>query len=207
MVEFRLGRCTFQLHFLFLAALGIVLFTDAGTTALLGIAAVAIHEGGHLLTMVLCGIPPRGVTVQPFGVLIYQQTDCRKSYLRDGLVSLGGPVCNGAAMGLASLAQLWLGMPAESFLLVNAALGVFNILPIESLDGGRALYCFLCMGHPPERADAVVTVVSFLCLVPMAIIGFLFLLESRYNFSLLLASVYLMLCLVLKNRRLLHRDA
>ena len=207
MIEFRLGRCTFQLHFLFLAALGIVLFTDAGPTALLGIAAVAIHECGHLLTMVLCGIPPHSVTIQPFGVLIHQREDHRKSYLRDGLVSLGGPVSNGIAMGVAAIAQRWLGVPMGEWLLVNAALGIFNILPIESLDGGRAVYCFLCIRQPPGRSERVVAVVSFVCLVPMSVIGFLFLLESRYNFSLLLASVYLMLCLVLKNRRLLHRTA
>lgn len=207
MVEFRIGGCGVRLHFLFLAALGVVLFTDLRNTALLGIISVAIHESGHLLTMVLCGVPPEQVVIQPFGVLIYERDSFAKSYLREGLVALGGPVLNGIAVLLALLVQRVSSIETTAFLLTNGALGLFNILPIESLDGGRALYSFLSLRCSPNRASLVVTVVSFVFLVPMAVVGFLLLLQSRYNFSLLLASVYLMLCLVLKNRSLLHRKS
>lgn len=201
MIEWSIGGCKIRLHFLFLAVLGVVLFTDLRQTALQGIFGVAIHESGHLLTMVLCGIPPAQVVIQPFGVLIYERDSAAKSCLRQGLVSLGGPLANGLAVVFVLLArQLW-PVDWSSFLLVNGGLGLFNCLPVESLDGGRALYAFLSIRCSPNTASRLVTVVSIVVLIPMAVLGFLFLLQSRYNFTLLLVSVYLMLCLVLKNSR------
>lgn len=207
MIEFHIFGCGFRLHFLFLAALCVVMFTDLRETALLGMIGVAIHEGGHLFMMVLCRVPPKLVVIQPFGVMIYEREDHQRSYGRDGWISLGGPLLNGVAIGIAFLIHFVCSISIQDFLLVNAALGVFNLLPIEDLDGGRALYAFLCIRQTPEWANKVVTVISFLFLIPMAIVGFLLLLQSKYNFSLLLTSIYLMLCVVLKNRWLLHGKA
>ncbi len=193
-----------RLHFLFFAALGVMLFTDLRDTALLGVSGAAIHEGGHLLVMRLCGIPPERVVIQPFGVLIYERQGCARTNLREGLVSLGGPLLNGAAAGCALLAQRLALLEASPFILVNGALGLFNLLPVEDLDGGRALGFFLSVRLGPDRSARIVTIVSVAVLLPLGVLGFLLLLESRYNFSLLLASVYLMLCLVLKNSRMLY---
>jgi stage IV sporulation protein FB len=46
-----------------------------------------------------------------------------------------------------------------------------------------------------------VEVVSFFVILPIAILGFFILLRSRYNFSLLIVSGYLMLMLLLKKGR------
>lgn len=197
MVEFSLGRCRVRLHFLFLAALVIVFFTDLRNTALLGIAAAAIHEGGHLLMMVLCRVPPKAVEIQPFGVIIYEKEGCSRRWVQEGLISLGGPLANGAAVLIALPLSPYL--PVETFLLANGALGLFNLLPVESLDGGRSLGAFLSPVLPPRALSRLLTVLSLLCILPMATLGFWALLTSPWNFSLLLVSVYLMLCLVLKN--------
>lgn len=89
---------------------------------------------------------------------------------------------------------------SSAFLWTNLALGLFNLLPVESLDGGKALASVLTPYRTARTVSRVVTVTSLCCLLPMATLGFWLLLISRWNVSLLLASVYLMFCLVLKER-------
>lgn len=199
MLDFHIGSCRVQFHFLFLAALGIVLFTDLRETAFSGILATAIHEGGHLVMMLLCRVPPETVRIRPFGVLIQEQSGCRKTYFREILIALSGPFANGIAAAILFFTQWGSDLMQSSFFLTNLALGIFNCLPVESLDGGRALLAFLSPHIAPLRAERVVMTASLLTIIPMAIVGFLLLLESHYNFSLLVASVYLMLCFVFKN--------
>lgn len=198
MVEFSIGRCQIRLHFLFLAALVIVLFTDLRAFTLISIAAAVIHEGGHLLMMALCGVPPKSVMIHAFGVVICEQTQVALSRHREVLISLAGPAANGIAAGISLLCHRWI--PVESFVLTNGALGLFNLLPVDSLDGGRALWIWLSPVMEPSALSRLLTGLSLLCILPMATLGFWTLLTSPWNFSLLLVSVYLMLCLVLKER-------
>lgn len=206
MVEFSLGPCKVRLHFLFLAAMGIVLFTDVRGTALLGIGAVVIHESGHLLLMLLFGIPPKLVEIHPFGVILKEPADCQTTMVQEGWISLGGPLANGLAAMVLLLLRPWLPAWGEEFLLYHLALGIFNLLPVESLDGGRALTLFLLPVLGRCRTGILVTILSLFCLIPLGTVGFLLLLQSPWNFSLLLVSVYLMLCLVLKNQGLFSRE-
>lgn len=198
MLDFSVGSCRVRFHFLFLAALGVVLFTDLRATALAGILAALIHEGGHLLVMVLCRIPPRAVEIRPFGVLILEKSGCRQTRWKEMFVALGGPLANGITAALLFLFRWGIKGAFSSLLAANLALGIFNILPVESLDGGRALNRFLSGFCSPARTERAVMTASLLVLIPLAIVGFWLLLQSKFNFSLLAASVYLMLCILCK---------
>ncbi|MFR7484548.1 MAG: hypothetical protein ACLUVP_04510 [Acutalibacter sp.] len=76
-------------------------------------------------------------------------------------------------------------------------LGVHS-LPIEPLDGGMALHSLLCARMKASTAARVSTALSAACLLPLAVLGFAILLRTRYNFTLLAMSLYLMLYLVFK---------
>ena len=97
--------------------------------------------------------------------------------------------------------MLLLGTGAKKFAIANLMIGAMNLLPIDPLDGGQALHALLCLRLREETVARVGTAVSVLALLPLAIAGFLLLLRSRYNFSLLLVGCYLMLLLLLKRRR------
>ena len=84
------------------------------------------------------------------------------------------------------------------FAQASLTLGIFHCLPIEPLDGGLALRALLSSFLKSERAEKITFIVSLVLLFPLAVLGFLILLRTRYNFSLLLMSLYLMLYLVLK---------
>jgi len=189
--------CRVSVSFFFLAAAALILTEDQSGTALLTFAAAALHETGHLLVMRRFRVRLLQVRFTPFGVDIEKSVGTDRSYPRDALISLSGPLTN---LVTAALFYLF-GSGCSLFILVNLALALFNLLPIEPLDGGQALYSLLCIRFRPEQSAKAVAVVSFLVLTPLAVVEFIALFRSPWNFSLFLTCVYLMTLLLFKNGR------
>lgn len=126
----------------------------------------------------------------------------RRSFIGDLFVILSGPFVNffiGAVFWiLYRETQIsYFGI----FMYCNLGLGFFNSLPIESLDGGNAVYLFLERFFSYQTAKNLIAILSFLVLVPMAAVGFLLLLRSPYNFTLLFTSCYLICIIVFKRTK------
>lgn len=194
-MTFRAGNCRVSVGVPFAAVLAALLLLDRSGAAAAGLAAAALHEGAHLLVMRAFRCMPREVRFTPFGIDIVRPCPLDRSYRRDAVISLAGPLANLAA----GLPALLTGRPGLFyFAAANLILFTMNILPIEPLDGGQALYSLLCCRWSPERAAKTVSALSFFVLTPLAALGFVVLFRSRYNFSLLLVCVYLTVLLVMK---------
>ena len=63
----------------------------------MGLLAALLHEMGHLAAMVGVGMPPREIRLNPFGVDLVKQETTGRSYGKEVLVSLAGPLANGLA--------------------------------------------------------------------------------------------------------------
>ena len=111
-------------------------------------------------------------------------------------VSLAGPLVNGLSCGI----LLLLGGGWTTPVMVHATMAVMNLLPVEPLDGGQALFCLLAPHMEEPKATRAVLVVSVVTILPLAAAGFYVLLHSGYNFTLLAVSVYLVLLLLLKKK-------
>lgn len=198
MLEWQIRGCRFRLHFLFAAVVCFLLFTDLRDTALFSLLTVLLHEGGHLLVMLLCRVPPAEMHLQPFGITIVQAPALCRSYAKDALIALGGPLCNGVC------ALLLLLLPNSDFrqsaLLLHGVLGGFNLLPVASLDGGRALESLLCLWRTPGESRRICLVVSWVLILPLLALGLALLLCSGRNPTLLFAACYLMVCLILQRQ-------
>ena len=194
-MTFRAGNCRVTVGVPFTAVLAALLLLDKSGAAAAGIAAAALHEGAHLLAMRALRCTPREIRFTPFGVDIIRPCPVNRSYRKDALISLCGPLANLAA----GLPALFAGDSGFFyFTAANLILFVMNILPIGPLDGGQALYALFCCKWSSEKAAKTVSVLSFFALTPLAVFGFVVLFRSRYNFSLLLVCVYLMVLLVMK---------
>jgi stage IV sporulation protein FB len=84
---------------------------------------------------------------------------------------------------------------------INLIIGLFNIMPVFSLDGGRALESLLLQKLPNEKCEKIITAVSVVFLVPMTFFGFYILIKSGYNFTFLAISIYLSVMLFIKNSK------
>lgn len=198
MFKWQIGRCELEVQFWFAATVTVlILLSPAFAGALL---AAGCHELGHLASMRACACMPEKIVLHAFGVDI-EDRKSTGSYFRDALISLAGPAAN-LLLFLCCLPFASFQSPVlQSFFAANGALAAFHLLPIAPLDGGQALFALLSRRLPTERAGTVVWAFSLLILLPLAVLGFWVLLQSRYNFSLLAVSVYLMFLLVFKRGR------
>ena len=148
---FTIGSCVVKIRFLFFAVLAFLLFSALGEGAILGLLAALLHEMGHLAAMVGVGMPPREIRLNPFGVDLVKQETTGRSYGKEVLVSLAGPLANGLACFFCLLGRRLGWWEGDGWLMANAALGLMNLLPIEALDGGQALFSLLLLRSPAGR--------------------------------------------------------
>lgn len=191
-----------EISFLFVAATACTVLLDGTGYLLSTLMASFLHECGHLLMMALLGGVPQTIIFGVFNIDIIDGHREQRGYWQDILILLAGPFANilcfaAFVIGYECVPHTWLSLAASTHLVI----GLFNLLPEESLDGGQILYALLCRRITPQRARKIVQMVSFLVLLPVAGVGFFLLLQSRYNFSLLLVSCYLMGLLLLKRER------
>ena len=131
-----------------MAALLLLLPLDWLIAALL---AAAVHELGHLAVIHAFGSRPEFLSVGGFGAQIHTgPLDNRAEFF----CAAAGPA--------ASLCLLSLCRFLPKLALCGAVQGMFNLIPVHPMDGGRILCCFLrrlC----PRRAEGIFRIVH--CLV------------------------------------------
>lgn len=106
---------------------------------LLFLVGVLVHEAGHILCMLLLGVPLRGVHITFGGIIIRGAFDT-VPFFSEVLVHYSGAATN-------LLAFIFLcHFQCHEAALVHAAIAVFNLLPLPEHDGYRALFALAhCM--------------------------------------------------------------
>ena len=122
-------------------------YCDTQGLLLPGVCAAAAHEIGHWAVIYLCGgrvsrlrLSAVGAQMHLIGALSYPEELC---------CALAGPTVN------LLLAHFSAQLGCFVFAGMNLALGMFNLLPIGPLDGGRTLRCFLSVAAGPDVAFRV----------------------------------------------------
>lgn len=202
MIKFSLSKCEIELSFLFVAGITCSVVLDSTGYAIWGILAAMLHECGHIAMMVMKKTPPSKITFGVFNVDMIDFTRGTRGYRDDIHILFAGCAAN-ILIG-SVLYCIFLVTQNQDFLIpmiTNILVGVFNLLPVEPLDGGQVIYALITAKHGTKKAETAVNVLSFFCLLPVAIAGFYVLLQSKYNFSLLFISCYLMAVLLLKKNK------
>lgn len=184
MLEFAVCGVRCRLSLLFPALLTVLLLCQPNGPAVACILASLIHEGGHLLAMVLAGVPPEDCTLGACGARIRVRA-CEVGYIQNILISLAGPLANVLSAGVL------LGCHRLVPAVAHFTLAAVNLLPSAALDGGQILRCGLCLLGMERLADRVVQAFSAVALLVLATIGFYLLLQGLGNVSLLLVCGYL----------------
>ena len=153
--------------------------------------AAICHEAGHYVALRLCGGRLAGVSVSAFGAQMRIRDRYRLSYGREALCVLAGPLVNGTLSWLLGLAGAW---REELYIFAGAQLilGVFNLLPLWALDGGRLLWIALAWRTDPFLADKVCRVITAALLLALAALGLG--LWVRYRTGFLLVGVAGIIC-------------
>lgn len=118
------------------------------------IAALGIHEAGHLLTAHVFGIRLIRFRISPVGgVLTFDFSST--GYLREAAVHFGGPLAGLIAGAAAAY------FPGTSFFSgISAVLAVVNLFPVRGLDGGGICRCVLSRFLLPDTVWRVCGILS-----------------------------------------------
>jgi len=159
-----------RVHPSFLAIAGLLIgwqLVNAGAAAawqatLLGLAvfgSVLLHELGHAFAGMRYGIRTRSITLYPFGGIAALEREPRTAD-EELVVAIAGPAVNGALFA-ASLPLALLGVPgATAFAVINAGMGIFNLIPAFPMDGGRVLRAWLAKRRGKTAATHVALKIS-----------------------------------------------
>lgn len=135
--------------FSFFAMTALLVLTDVSGYVTIGVYACVLHELGHLTAMALLDVPLREIRFCCGGIRLIGE----KKLLPSGselILLLSGP-----AMNLFCFASLYF-LPAADvrvklFAVISLLVGIFNLLPLDALDGGGILRILGASAHPSAR--------------------------------------------------------
>ena len=157
-----------------MAALLLLLPLDWLIAALL---AAAVHERGHLAVIYAFGGCPEFLSIGLFGAQIHTgPLDNRAEFF----CAAAGPA---ASLCLLSLCRFF-----PKLALCGAVQGMFNLIPVHPMDGGRILCCFLrrlC----PRRAEGIFHIVHCLVICGLLALSLIAAICRRDGFFLALVCI------------------
>ena len=160
---------------------------DGSFLSLLTVAFSLWHEAWHVIVLKAVGGKIKSLNAIGFGIRL---SSGMLGYRQEIAVALAGP--------LSSLFMFFVFLPfalkneytmfcAFSNFLIFAV----NILPVFPLDGGRALYFFMCEKLLLSDASKITKIITVIFLLPLFILSVIILIKTGYNLSLMLICLYL----------------
>lgn len=195
-MKIKLFSVNIYISFIAVALFALIIISNKFTTYLYCFLSILIHEFGHLFAMLLCKCPPDSVEISAFNIKIIHNNRPNLKLSKDIFITLLGPVFNLSAC----LLFLYLD---KSFVYVNLFIGLFNLLPSKSLDGGQLLYLILSRYFLPKYINFIIDILTIITSLPIFFIGTMILILSKYNFSLLFLGVYLIMTVFLREDKYL----
>lgn len=158
-------------------------------------AAVAIHETGHLLCAAFLKVKITGIRISMLGARI-DVDPSSLSYGREFALALCGPLAGiighlilyPLSSPSSSLSSYFFNLSA-----ISLTLSLFNLLPVDSLDGGRMLRCALSRFFSPDLADRAMKLFTFASLLLLWLISVYMMLKIVSGLPLFIFSAILFL--------------
>ena len=152
-----------------------------------------IHEIGHLICGLALGLKPQSMKLMPMGLSITFKKE-NKKWWKELLVSVAGPITNFI------LAIVFMFMGQTKIVYANLLIGIFNLIPIIPLDGGRALKSVFRKIFTYRTADKYIHAISNITMVGLTVfasIGTIYL----KNITVPIIIFYLWLIVIGENKR------
>lgn len=175
------------IHFSFFAAVALLMLCRESNYAVYGLYACLLHETGHLVAMLVLKQSVNKLVFYGAGIKIVQPSFSLKLGLRDELFILSA----GCAVNFV-LCAVSVILNNEVFAAVNLLIGIFNMLPLYFLDGGKIILLFLYYFLNTEnglKAEKYLKAADII-IIPMVLI--LFKAFGLGNFTLYMTLIYLL---------------
>lgn len=129
--------------------------------------AALLHELGHYVAAAVCGVKITGVRVGILGARMRMEGVL--SYGKEFGIALSGPAVNAlCALAVCGFSNGRVDhSPFQYFFYASVGLGLLNLLPVGTLDGGRMLSALLSYFFSPAVAATALRITTTLCLLAL----------------------------------------
>lgn len=169
------------------------------------------HELGHMLAGIILGFKPNTIEIMPFGLSISfnsKQENYNKKIkngtlltLKKMIIAISGPFTNLVFILIFSILPISIfGMERELIIYANIIIGMFNLLPIYPLDGGRIVKSILNIVYGRKEAYEYTNLISNITISILTAISSILILYFK-NIAILLILGYLWALVIKENKK------
>lgn len=189
-----------EITFWFVALITFIISLNAPSNVLVTVISSLLHETGHLLIMTSIGNKPKAVRLEITGMNIIRQQDFQISTKNEVFIALGGPFINFICFLISVIILCFYeNENILTFGCINLILMTFNLLPINRLDGGLALYYILSQKYDNLTCTKILKITSVFFITLIYIWGIYAFVSSKYNVSLIIIAIFLTLSMFSSN--------
>lgn len=171
----------------FAAALTFALILTHSFEALACFLSAFIHEFGHIAAARISNVRFREMRLSPFGASLVPLTNLG-SFSNEIFICAAGPLINLLCALITLLTPLRSFEFGQLFILSSFFLGILNLLPISSFDGGRILFCVIESLFSFKLAKGILCVSSFFLIFSLWTLSLYFLMKATSSLSLFVFS-------------------
>ncbi|MEI7025245.1 M50 family metallopeptidase [Paenibacillus sp. y28] len=185
---------SYRLHPLFVLMMAASIVTGYGIEMAVLFVIVLIHELGHVVCARGFGWRVSRVELYPFGGAAVTEDAGGSPAWQELAVALAGPLQHAWMVLFALLMHQfgWWGTAwSVYFIQANVMIGLFNLLPVHPLDGGRVLQALLSYVLPYHSVMVIVSRTSLVLSIGLAICSLAVPLWNGVQLNLLLIGAFL----------------
>lgn len=198
-MQFKFGNTRIIISFTFFALIIILISLNKTEFLYSTIIFAILHEIGHLLALKHFKISIEEFKVSLFGGNIKILNNNKIQYYQNAIISFCGPLVNLFFFVLFYLLNIFLKNKfINEIYVINLVLAAFNLLPFYNFDGGKILASILMNFLQEKTVNYIITITSFIILIPFTYLAvYIFMLDSK-NFYLLVSAVLMLLTIIFK---------
>jgi stage IV sporulation protein FB len=201
-MSFELFGIVFNVSYPLTAFVTLLIITDEKGIVICCLLASFFHEIGHILAMRYFGTRVDRIGLSLFDINITDTGNAYRGFSAEIVIALAGIFVNIVLFLLCCIVYNSYNIYIlKCFAIANLTLGIFNALPVDSLDGGNAFEMILRRNFSDKTVYFVTLAVSILVVIPLGFISFIILFNSPYNFTMLFATIYLIGVIALKRKK------
>lgn len=170
-----------------------------------------IHELGHLIVGIFLGFKPTKLEIMPYGLSVGFEIKCEdyNKKIKNGvalsikkiIIALAGPFTNLIITVIFLLFNIsFLGIDRELVIYSNILIGIFNLIPIYPLDGGRIIKNILHIVVGLKKSYEYTNQISKITICLLTMLCSIAILYIR-NIAILIILAYLWYLVIMENKK------